>query len=75
MNMEKGNNTSDRELFSKLFGNPIHPLLIHMVPPFVDENDFVKRYKAARKEKTKKTEGGDLDQTWNKAGREKADSE
>ena len=35
-NME---NVSDRELFSKLFDNPIHPLLVHMVPPFVDEND------------------------------------
>ena len=24
--------------FSELFVNPTHPLLIHMVPPFVDEN-------------------------------------
>jgi len=37
--MEKGKNASDRELFSELFENPIHPLFIHMVPPFVDEND------------------------------------
>ena len=39
MNMEEGKNASDRELFSELFENPIHPLFIHMVPPFVDEND------------------------------------
>ena len=37
--MEEGKNASDRELFSELFENPIHPLFIHMVPPFVDEND------------------------------------
>ena len=37
MNMEK-ENVTDRELFSELFENPIHPLQIHMVPPFVDEN-------------------------------------
>ena len=35
MNMEEGKNASDRELFSELFENPIHPLFIHMVPPFV----------------------------------------
>ena len=29
---------SDRELFSELFENPIHPLLINIVPPFVNEN-------------------------------------
>ena len=38
MNMEERKNASDRELSSELFENPIHPLLIHMVPPFVDEN-------------------------------------
>ena len=37
VNMEK-ENVTDRELFSELFENPIHPLQIHMVPPFVDEN-------------------------------------
>ena len=37
MNMEK-KNVTDRELFSELFENPIHPLQIHMVPPFVDKN-------------------------------------
>ena len=37
MNVEK-ENVTDRELFSELFENPIHPLQIHMVPPFVDEN-------------------------------------
>ena len=37
MNMEKENLT-DRELFSELFENPIHPLQIFIVPPFVDEN-------------------------------------
>ena len=26
MNMEEGKNASDRELFSELFENPIHPL-------------------------------------------------
>ena len=27
---------SDRELFLELFENPIHPLLIHIVPPYVN---------------------------------------
>ena len=35
INME---NVSDQELFSELFENPINPLLLHMVPPFVDVN-------------------------------------
>ena len=35
---EERENVSDRELFSELFENPINPLLIHMVPPFIDEN-------------------------------------
>ena len=29
---------SDRELFSELFDNPINPLFLNMVPPFVGEN-------------------------------------
>ena len=37
MNMKK-ENVTDRELFSELFEKLIHPLKIHMVPPFVDEN-------------------------------------
>jgi len=37
--MEEEKNASDRELLSELFENPIRPLFIHMVPPFVDEND------------------------------------
>ena len=37
MNMEK-KNVTDRELLSELFENPIHPLQLHMVPPFVGEN-------------------------------------
>jgi len=51
--MEEGKNASDRELSPELFENPIHPheglsyfkrvfcllATIHMVPPFVDEND------------------------------------
>ena len=37
MNMEK-ENVTDRELFSELFENPIQPLQIHIVPPFVDGN-------------------------------------
>ena len=36
--MSETENVSDRELFSELFENPIYPLEIHMVPPFVDEN-------------------------------------
>ena len=39
MNMAEEKNAGDRELFSELFENPIHPLFIHMVPPFVDGND------------------------------------
>ena len=41
MNMEEGKIASDRQLFSELFENPIHPLFIHMVPPFVDENQWM----------------------------------
>ena len=37
MNQES-ENVSDRELFSKLFENPIHPLLINVLPPFVNED-------------------------------------
>ena len=37
MNVEK-KYVTDRELLSELFENQIHPLQIHMVPPFVDEN-------------------------------------
>ena len=37
MNNEEIENVDDRELFSELFDNPINPLLIHMVPPFVDK--------------------------------------
>ena len=37
--METFEIVSDRELFSELFDNPINPLLINMVPPFVDENN------------------------------------
>ena len=40
MNQES-ENVSDRELFSELFENPIHPLLINIVPPFVNENSPV----------------------------------
>ena len=32
-------NVCDRELFSELFDNPINPSLLHMVPPFVNQND------------------------------------
>ena len=38
MNKEEMENVSDRELFSELFETPIHPLLIHMVPPFANED-------------------------------------
>ena len=30
-------NVSDREVFSELFDNPINPLHVHIVPPFVKE--------------------------------------
>jgi len=39
MNNEKIENVNDRKLFLELFGNPINPLLIRMVPPFVDKKD------------------------------------
>ena len=36
--MNKESETAgDRELFSELFETPIHPLLINIVPPFVNE--------------------------------------
>ena len=34
-------NVNDRELFSRLIDNLIIPLLIHMVPPFMDKKDPV----------------------------------
>ena len=34
--MNDNENVSDRELFSELFDNPINPLLVHMVHPFID---------------------------------------
>jgi len=40
MNMES-EIVSDRELFSELFETPIHPLLINIVPPFVNENNGI----------------------------------
>ena len=39
MKNEDIENVNDRELFSELFDNPIHPLLIHIVPPFIDKKD------------------------------------
>lgn len=38
MNKKKMARVSDRELFSELFETPIHPMLIHVVPPFVNED-------------------------------------
>ena len=35
---QESENVSDRELFSELFENPIHPLLVNIVPPFLNEN-------------------------------------
>ena len=35
---------SDRELFSELFETPIHPLLINIVPPFVNESNRMFRF-------------------------------
>ncbi|XP_078367450.1 uncharacterized protein LOC144651395 [Oculina patagonica] len=37
--METFEIVSDRELFPELLDNPINPLLINMVPPFVAENN------------------------------------
>ena len=37
MNQES-ETVSDRELFSELFENPIHPLLVNIVPPLDDKN-------------------------------------
>ena len=38
-NAKIDDNVNDRELFSGLIDNPIIPLLIHMVPPFMDKKD------------------------------------
>ena len=38
-NAKIAENVNDRELFSELIDNPISPLLIHMIPPFMDEKD------------------------------------
>ena len=34
---EQSEDKCDRELFSELLEPPIHPLLIHIVPPFIEE--------------------------------------
>ena len=39
MKNEDIENVNDRELFSELFDNLIHPLVIHVVPPFIDKKD------------------------------------
>ena len=38
-NAKIDDNVNDRELFSGLIDNSIIPLLIHMVPPFMDKKD------------------------------------
>ena len=38
---EQSKDKCDRELFSELLERPIHPLLIHIVPPFIEENNPV----------------------------------
>ena len=38
---EQSEDTCDRELFSELLEPPIHPLLSHIVPPFIGENNPV----------------------------------
>ena len=38
-NAKINDNVNDRELFSRLIDNLIIPLLIHMVPPFMDKKD------------------------------------
>ena len=44
MNQES-ENVSDWELFSELFENPIYPLLVNIVPPFVNENSPMFHFK------------------------------
>ena len=36
---ERNEDVRDRELFSELLETPIHPLLVNMVPPYVEENN------------------------------------
>ena len=36
---EQSKDKCDRELFSELSEPPIHPLLIHIVPPLIEENN------------------------------------
>jgi len=38
-NAKIAENVNDRELFSELIVNPINPLLLHMVSPFMNEKD------------------------------------
>ena len=38
-NAKIAENVNDRKLFSELIKRPINPLLIHMVPPFMDKKD------------------------------------
>ena len=38
---EQSEDKCDRELFSELLEPPIHPLLIHMGSPFIEENNPV----------------------------------
>ena len=38
---EQSEDKCDRELYSELLEPPIHPLLIHIVPPFIEENNPV----------------------------------
>ena len=38
---EQSKDKCDREFFSELLELPIHPLLIHIVPPFIEENNPV----------------------------------
>ena len=41
MTNEQSEDKCDRELFSELLEPPIHPLLIHIVPSFIEENNPV----------------------------------
>ena len=36
---EQSEDKCDQELFSELLEPPIHPLLIYIVPPFIEENN------------------------------------
>ena len=49
-NAKIAENVNDRELFSELIDNPINPLLLHMVPLFMNEKIQCSLYKLTEKQ-------------------------